>query len=116
MSDSKCVEHLYTIAKVKTKIMTLRAIIWTVRHGAAHCLSADNMTRVFGNNGVLIRTSQGMVRNQFDLVVFQAPRWLSCSTTSAHLEIARFPRVYWDATRVECFLSTTNGRPSVLSL
>lgn len=62
MLGSKIREHLSRIGKVEIELTTLCAFLRIVRHGVVSWLLADDITRVRGEGGVLIRVAQRMIR------------------------------------------------------
>lgn len=64
-------------------------------------LAPNDMTRICGEDGVLIRIAQRMIRKCFEMDTFHVLRRTHCNRTSAHLTIVRLEKVDWVVTDFE---------------
>lgn len=65
MLSSKVREHLGRIAEIKIDLITLGVFLRTIGQGVVNCLDLDVMTRICGDDSVLIRSFQSMIRTCF---------------------------------------------------
>lgn len=54
MSGTRARKHIDRIGEVKMELMTLGALLCTIRHGAINRLATEELARIGGNNGGLI--------------------------------------------------------------
>lgn len=103
ISDSGVWDHFGCVAEDDMKLTKRGAFLQTVRHGAVNRLAPDEMNCVCDNDSVLIRLSQGLIRQWIATNI--SPVWHRMHCTSIHvlLAIARLPEVDWDGNGVEWF-------------
>lgn len=69
-SGLKVREYLGRMAEVEIEMSTLGAFLRTVRRKVFNCSAMDNMTRVYGSNGVLIPVFRGTFHHGFATATF----------------------------------------------
>lgn len=89
---------------------TLGGLVRRVYQGLESCLESDDITRVCGNDGVLIWIPQGMARWWLDMDIFRVLRRIYWNPIMAFLVIARLEETDWDATCVKWSRSSTNSQ------
>lgn len=71
-------EHSGRIEVVEIELQALGASLRVVSSEIVNCVAPDDMTRVCGADGFLIRVSQSMIRKWFGMGIFCVLRCLHC--------------------------------------
>lgn len=83
------------------ELTTLDAFLRTVRYGVVSRLASDDITRISGNDGVLVRVDDGMTRQSFAMAIIRLLNRMHCDPILSLLAITRFAEVDQNAMGVE---------------
>lgn len=72
-------EHPGRMAEIEIELTTPGEFLRTVCHGVVNRFAADDVTRVCGNDVLLNRVSQSMMRQLFDMFMFRVLYHTHCN-------------------------------------